>query len=73
MDIRKTEKIIWGKIWQDLAPTSEDNDLYQHIKNYFIDMGYMRTEAMEKRFEEGIDIVLQKIWKMTPPEWRKEI
>ena len=73
MDIRKTEKVIWGKIWQDLSPISEDNDLYQHIKNYFIDLGLMRTEAMESRFNEAIDIVLEKIWKMSPPEWKKRI
>lgn len=73
MDIRKTEKIIWGKIWKDLAPSEEGNDLYQHIKNYFIDLGYMRSSAKEKRFDEAIHIVLEKIWKMAPPEWKKRI
>lgn len=73
MDIRKTEKIIWGKIWLDLSPYQENNDLFQHIKNYFIDMGYMRSSAQEKRFEEAVNIVMDKIWEKTPADWRKRI
>ena len=73
MDIRKTEKIIWGKILQDLSPHGEDNDLYEHIKNYFIELGWMRSSAKEKRFEEAMNIVRDKIWKMSPPEWKKRI
>lgn len=73
MDIRETEKVIWGKIWQDLDPNAENNDLYEHIRNYFIDMGHLRSSAKEKRFEEAVHIVLKKIWKMTPKSWRRRV
>ena len=67
MDLRKTEKMIWRFIWK---ATSQGLDISHgldrdSIRNSFIDMGWMKTKAQEKRFEIAIERVRAKVWKQT--------
>lgn len=68
MDLRRTEKMIWRFIWK--ATDSAEHD-WTHgldrdsIRNSFIDMGWMKTKAQEKRFEIAIERVRAKVWKQT--------
>ena len=75
MDLRETEKVIWMQIWGMLVPDGGagwDDEMYHQIKDYFRDMGHLRSSAKERRFEEAMHIIRVKIWKKVPAHVRAD-
>ena len=74
MDLRETEKVIWMQIWGMLMPEGRhgwDDEMYHQIKNYFRELGHLRSEAKERRFDEAMHIIRGKIWKNVPKKVRE--
>jgi hypothetical protein len=70
-DKRMVEKQIWYELWselheEDMPEPRHHNNFYDDIKSHFADLGRLRTDAKTKRFEEAMQIVRRKIWKMVP-------
>lgn len=75
MDLRETEKQIWLQIWKQLVPNDDvwDDELYGQIKDYFRDLGHLRSSAKERRFDEAMQIIRDKIWKNVPKKVREDV
>ena len=71
VDKRMVEKQIWYSIWEelheeDMSEPRHHNNLYDDIKEHFGRMHRLGSDAKVRRFEEAMQIVREKIWKMVP-------
>ena len=71
VDKRMVEKQIWFAIWEELHEENmteprHHNNFYDDIKDHFADMLRLGSDAKVRRFEEAMQIVREKIWKMVP-------
>ena len=71
VDKRMVEKQIWYAIWEELheenmpEPRHHPN-FYDDIKEHFNRYYRLTSDAKVKRFEEAMQVVREKIWKMVP-------
>ena len=78
VDKRMVEKQIWYSIWEELHEENmpeprHHNNFYDDIKDYFSRMNRLNTDAKIRRFEEAMQIVREKIWKMVPPQIKEAV
>ena len=71
VDKRMVEKQIWYSIWEelheeDMSEPRHHNNFYDDIKEHFGRMYRLGSDAKMRRFEEAMQIVREKIWKMVP-------